>query len=91
MLLSHISLALAKNRAAVAAGALGRTYSTQLGAAAAAASSPSALQQKWEAAHAKNPAFAVERDLPTPKNRKREIGLFMVFASITWGAGSIIA
>ncbi|KAJ2909406.1 hypothetical protein GGI21_001913, partial [Coemansia aciculifera] len=85
-MMSQISAALAKRRAV---GVLGRMYSTQIGAAATPL--PSALQQKWEAAHAKNPAFAVERDLPAPKNHKREIGLFLVFATITWGAGSVIA
>ncbi|KAJ2045765.1 cytochrome oxidase assembly protein 1, partial [Coemansia sp. S2] len=94
LLLSELSLALARTRATTRGIALGRNYSSQIGATAAASAAsplPNALQQKWESAHAKNPAFAVERDLPTPKNRKREIGLFMVFATITWGAGSIIA
>ncbi|KAJ2777978.1 cytochrome oxidase assembly protein 1 [Coemansia linderi] len=92
LLLSQLSMALARSRTAARSLAQSRSYSSQVGAAAAAAAAtPSALQQKWESAHAKNPAFAVERDLPAPKNRKREIGLFLVFATITWGGGSIIA
>ncbi|KAJ2517106.1 cytochrome oxidase assembly protein 1 [Coemansia sp. RSA 2049] len=48
-------------------------------------------QQTWEAAHANNPAFAVARELPPPKSHKREIGIFVVVAAVTWGLGSVIA
>ncbi|KAJ2559166.1 cytochrome oxidase assembly protein 1 [Coemansia sp. RSA 1933] len=48
-------------------------------------------QQTWEAANAKNPAFAIERELPLPKSNKREIAIFAVVAAVTWGLGSVIA
>ncbi|KAJ2393972.1 cytochrome oxidase assembly protein 1 [Coemansia sp. RSA 2559] len=63
--------------------------STQREAAAAAAAGNS--QQTWEAANAKNPAFAVERELPLPKSHKREIAIFVAVAAVTWGLGSVIA
>ncbi|KAJ1852154.1 hypothetical protein LPJ73_002881 [Coemansia sp. RSA 2703] len=47
--------------------------------------------QTWEAANSKNPAFAIERELEGPKSRKREIGLFVAVAAVTWGLGSVIA
>ncbi|KAJ2007142.1 cytochrome oxidase assembly protein 1 [Coemansia thaxteri] len=64
--------------------------STQ-GSGSAKFTAPGMAQHEWEAAHSKNPAFAVERDLPSPKNRRRELGIFLVFAVVTWGGGSIIA
>ncbi|KAJ1666933.1 cytochrome oxidase assembly protein 1 [Coemansia sp. RSA 1813] len=62
-------------------------YMSTQGAAAAAAN----VQQTWEAANAKNPAFAVERELPLPKSHKREIAIFVVVAAVTWGLGSVVA
>ncbi|KAI8324642.1 DUF1783-domain-containing protein [Martensiomyces pterosporus] len=76
---------------------LSARYSTQ-GATAAPASaarstgaSQSASGRTWEAANAKNPEFAIERDLPGPKSRKKEVGIFIAVAAVTWGLGSIIA
>ncbi|KAJ1645494.1 cytochrome oxidase assembly protein 1 [Coemansia asiatica] len=64
-----------------------RLYSTQ----GSSAGVSSAGEQTWAAANAKNPAFAIERDLPGPKSRKREIGIFVAVAAITWGLGTVIA
>ncbi|ORX73841.1 DUF1783-domain-containing protein, partial [Linderina pennispora] len=33
----------------------------------------------------------VERELPEPKSRKKEISIFVAVAAVTWGLGTIIA
>ncbi|KAJ2617605.1 cytochrome oxidase assembly protein 1 [Coemansia sp. RSA 1365] len=71
---------------------LARRYSTS-GATSATPSkiAGQTLQRTWEDAHAKNPAFAIERELPVPKSRKREFGIFVAVAAVTWGLGTVIA
>ncbi|KAJ2340771.1 cytochrome oxidase assembly protein 1 [Coemansia erecta] len=67
---------------------MSRRYSAQ---ESAGMSRRYSTHQTWEAAHAKNPAFAVERELPLPRSRKRELGIFVAVAAVTWGLGTIIA
>ncbi|KAJ2719733.1 cytochrome oxidase assembly protein 1 [Coemansia sp. Benny D115] len=63
------------------------SYTTQ--STVAAATGP--LERTWETANSKNPAFAVERELPAPKSWKREIGIFVAVSVVTWGVGTAIA
>ncbi|KAJ2162639.1 cytochrome oxidase assembly protein 1 [Coemansia sp. RSA 552] len=79
---------LTRQRLAAAPVVSFRSYSAQ-GVAPPAPEKPQ--EQTWQSANAKNPAFAVKRDLPQPKSRKREIGLFVAFAAVTWGLGTVIA
>ncbi|KAJ2221832.1 cytochrome oxidase assembly protein 1 [Coemansia sp. RSA 485] len=77
----------------------GNLYSTQSSSRSSASPEISlgdaavlkASGRSWQEANAKNPAFAIERDLPGPKSRKREIGIFVAVAAITWGLGTVIA
>ncbi|KAJ2779082.1 hypothetical protein H4R18_004210 [Coemansia javaensis] len=62
-----------------------------LGPARTVAQSSPQPGQTWEAAHAKNPAFAIERELPAPKSRRREIAIFVAVAAVTWGVGCVVA
>ncbi|KAJ1965717.1 cytochrome oxidase assembly protein 1 [Dipsacomyces acuminosporus] len=72
------------------------TAATTTAAAEAAATAEAAAEGAnsrftWEAANSKNPDFAIERDLPGPKSHKKEIGIFIAVAAVTWGLGTIIA
>ncbi|KAJ1723769.1 hypothetical protein LPJ53_001937 [Coemansia erecta] len=74
----------ARTHASLASGVFRGRYTTSTRPLAGGA-------QTWEAANAKNPAFAIERELEGPKSRKREIGLFVAVAAVTWGLGTVIA
>ncbi|KAJ1950298.1 cytochrome oxidase assembly protein 1 [Linderina macrospora] len=54
-------------------------------------SSTKAPSHTWAEATARNPAFAVERDLPGPKSRKKEIAIFVGVAAVTWGVSTLVA
>ncbi|KAJ2712953.1 cytochrome oxidase assembly protein 1 [Coemansia spiralis] len=60
-------------------------------ATAPSAPASGTLGRAWEDAHAKNPAFAIERELRPPKSRRREFAIFVAFAAVTWGLGSVVA
>ncbi|KAJ2764006.1 cytochrome oxidase assembly protein 1 [Coemansia nantahalensis] len=68
-------------RRATAAGAQARGFAAQ----------KAAPGHTWEEAHAKNPAFAIERELRPPRSRRREVAIFAAVAAVTWGLGSVVA
>ncbi|KAJ1680002.1 cytochrome oxidase assembly protein 1 [Spiromyces aspiralis] len=52
---------------------------------------PEAAARNLDNAVASNPAFTIERELPTPKSYKREVTLFLIAAIATWGIGTTLA
>ncbi|KAJ1731563.1 cytochrome oxidase assembly protein 1 [Coemansia biformis] len=76
-------------RWAAAAGPRPRGYTAQRVAPARLV--PETPGRGWADAHAKNPEFAVERELLPPKSRRREVGIFVAVAAVTWGLGTVIA
>ncbi|KAJ1921797.1 cytochrome oxidase assembly protein 1 [Mycoemilia scoparia] len=48
-------------------------------------------KRSLDEAVAGNSEFAIERELPTPKNKTKEIVLFILASIVTWGIGTQVA